>query len=111
MKFIDRGTLLVIAVIVLGSVLTGGCTTNVQTGNTSPTIVSVGALLPLTGNAASIGGGINGTLYAAETDVNSYLAATNASIRVHLVVKDTETTPCLLYTSDAADDLLCVDLG
>ena len=21
------------------------------------------------------------------------------------------TTPCLLYTSDAADDLLCVDLG
>ena len=22
-----------------------------------------------------------------------------------------ETTPCLLYTSDAADDLLCVDLG
>ena len=93
MKFIDRGTILVIAVIVLGSVLTGGCTTNVQTGNTSPTIVSVGALLPLTGNAASIGGGINGTLYAAETDVNSYLAATNASIRVHLVVKDTETTP------------------
>ena len=29
----------------------------------------------------------------------------------HLVFKGTEHYSCLLYTSDAADDLLCVDLG
>ena len=28
-----------------------------------------------------------------------------------LDVRDTRVAPCLLYTSDAADDLLCVDLG
>src|SRR5450756_1707633 len=28
-----------------------------------------------------------------------------------LIVTSHITTPCLLYTSDAADDLLCVDLG
>ena len=27
------------------------------------------------------------------------------------MVKDRKTKDCLLYTSDAADDLLCVDLG
>src|SRR5665213_4590184 len=27
------------------------------------------------------------------------------------IERDNKGTPCLLYTSDAADDLLCVDLG
>src|SRR5450756_914057 len=27
------------------------------------------------------------------------------------LLSDTTPSPCLLYTSDAADDLLCVDLG
>ena len=32
--------------------------------------------------------------------------------RLHFVFKKTKLIPgCLLYTSDAADDLLCVDLG
>src|SRR5659263_467736 len=29
----------------------------------------------------------------------------------NLFTSDPEAIPCLLYTSDAADDLLCVDLG
>src|SRR5450756_2910799 len=33
-----------------------------------------------------------------------------ANVRLSSVTFDTDTT-CLLYTSDAADDLLCVDLG
>ena len=28
-----------------------------------------------------------------------------------MIFVDNESTTCLLYTSDAADDLLCVDLG
>ena len=38
-------------------------------------------------------------------------AAAMADILVAEAVKDLEVYPCLLYTSDAADDLLCVDLG
>src|SRR5450756_1585482 len=36
---------------------------------------------------------------------------TAAGIRIHLGVQATSIESCLLYTSDAADDLLCVDLG
>jgi branched-chain amino acid transport system substrate-binding protein len=93
MKFADQGIIFIVAITVLLSVLAGGCTTNVQTVSTPPTIVSVGALLPLTGDAASIGEGINSTLYATETNINSYLAATNANTRLHLIVKNTGTTP------------------
>ena len=31
--------------------------------------------------------------------------------RIHLPVERPRAEGCLLYTSDAADDLLCVDLG
>jgi branched-chain amino acid transport system substrate-binding protein len=62
-------------------------------GNTQPKSVPVGVLLPLTGDAASVGANVNSTIHAAEADVNSYLAANNASIRVQLVVKDTGATP------------------
>ena len=37
---------------------------------------------------------------------NQYILVT-----VDYVSKWVEAIPCLLYTSDAADDLLCVDLG
>src|SRR5450756_1896857 len=33
------------------------------------------------------------------------------STRHHPRIEATAKAPCLLYTSDAADDLLCVDLG
>ena len=40
------------------------------------------------------------------------LATRNAKyLDVLLAMKNAQRNPCLLYTSDAADDLLCVDLG
>jgi len=81
-----------VALVVLGAVLTAGCTSSVQTGTTQPTSVAVGALLPLTGEHAEVGANLNSTIHVAEADVNDYLAATNAGIRVHLVVKDTGPT-------------------
>jgi ABC-type branched-subunit amino acid transport system substrate-binding protein len=47
----------------------------------------------LRGDAASVGGNVNSTIRVAEADVHNYLAATAASIRVQLVVKDTGSTP------------------
>src|SRR5665213_113698 len=38
-----------------------------------------------------------------------YLSAAHVRVDVDLAVP-ARTCPCLLYTSDAADDLLCVDL-
>ena len=36
----------------------------------------------------------------------------DVSLEAHIgTVLDAMVTSCLLYTSDAADDLLCVDLG
>src|SRR5512136_281813 len=81
---------IVALILVAGS--TAGCTSNVQTGETQPTSVAVGALLPMTGEHADVGANLNSTIHVAEADVNDYLAATNASVRVHLVVKDTGPT-------------------
>jgi branched-chain amino acid transport system substrate-binding protein len=74
-------------------VAAAGCTSNVQTRTIQPKNVTVGALLPLTGNAASTGANVNSTIRVAETDVNNYLGTTNANIHVQVIVKDTGTTP------------------
>ncbi len=73
--------------------LTPGCTSNVQTGTTQPKTVTIGALVPLSGTAASTGANVNSTIYAAVADVNDYLAAINGSVRLQLITKDTSTTP------------------
>ena len=38
-------------------------------------------------------------------------AVDNALLNLCVLVEEDYGGPCLLYTSDAADDLLCVDLG
>src|SRR5450756_905063 len=52
---------------------------------------------------------------AAAIQASTALRATNRSTRKTTRAPTATTTPgritCLLYTSDAADDLLCVDLG
>jgi branched-chain amino acid transport system substrate-binding protein len=85
--------LLGLVALMLAAASAAGCTSNVQTGTTQPKTVLVGALVPLTGTAASTGANVNSTIRVAEADVNDYLAAANASVRVQLVVKDTGTTP------------------
>src|SRR5450756_1991351 len=42
-----------------------------------------------------------------EKDISLYVNSPGGSITAGMAIYDT----CLLYTSDAADDLLCVDLG
>jgi len=85
--------LLGIVALIIIAASTAGCTSNVQMRTTQPKNVTVGALLPLTGDAASVGASVNSTIRVAEADVNAYLAATNASIRVQLIIKDTGMTP------------------
>src|SRR5450756_1208210 len=58
-----------------------------------------------------VGGGVGGVYAAldiAEQGYPVYLLESNPSIGGIMAALD---KTCLLYTSDAADDLLCVDLG
>src|SRR5450756_3164720 len=51
---------------------------------------------------------------AVPTDIEAVARAIEAGfeeIWASLQCRGTRSVPCLLYTSDAADDLLCVDLG
>ncbi|MGD0170887.1 MAG: hypothetical protein ABSB81_01990 [Halobacteriota archaeon] len=57
MPFTSRWSTAIVALVVIGTVFTAGCTSNVQT--TQAQSVTVGALLPLTGDAASVGANVN----------------------------------------------------
>ena len=59
-----------------------------------------------------------GDVYKRQVRVPSHIPVRRRDARVHLggriqdpVVDPLQRNVCLLYTSDAADDLLCVDLG
>ena len=56
-------------------------------------IVTLGALLPITGVSSSLGESEGAALKIAVKDVNEYLSRTHSSIRVELVVEDTQTNP------------------
>ncbi|MGZ4907972.1 MAG: ABC transporter substrate-binding protein [Halobacteriota archaeon] len=85
--------LLGVVALILVAASTAGCTSNVQTGTTQPKTVTIGALVPLTGTAASTGANVNSTIRVAVADVNEYLTSTNAHVRIQLITKDTGTTP------------------
>ncbi|MGZ4918189.1 MAG: ABC transporter substrate-binding protein [Halobacteriota archaeon] len=85
--------LLVVVALILLVASTIGCTSNVQTATTEPKTVTIGALVPLTGTAASTGANVNSTIHVAVADVNEYLSATNESTRIQLITEDTGATP------------------
>ncbi|MGZ4913895.1 MAG: ABC transporter substrate-binding protein [Halobacteriota archaeon] len=85
--------LLGVVALILLVASTIGCTSNVQTATTEPKTVTIGALVPLTGTAASTGANVNSTIHVAVADVNEYLSATNESTRIQLITEDTGATP------------------
>jgi branched-chain amino acid transport system substrate-binding protein len=56
-------------------------------------IVTLGALLPITGVSSSLGESEGAALKIAAKDVNEYLSRTHSSIGIELVVEDTQTNP------------------
>ncbi len=60
--------------------------------------VSIGALLPLTGDLASYGENSRAALELALTEINDYLRMVGAGFTIKLVIEDTETKP---ETADA----------
>jgi ABC-type branched-subunit amino acid transport system substrate-binding protein len=56
-------------------------------------IVTLGALLPLTGVWSTVGESENAALKIAVKDVNQYLSKSNSNIRIGLIVEDTRSDP------------------
>ena len=88
-----KTVLLGVVTLILLVASTVGCTSNVHTATTQPKTLTIGALVPLTGTAASTGANVNSTIHVAVADVNEYLSATNESTRIQLITEDTGTTP------------------
>jgi hypothetical protein len=65
--------------------------------NDGKKIVTLGALLPLTGAWATVGESQNAAIKIAVKDVNQYFSKSNSNIRIALIVEDTRTDPALLY--------------
>ena len=64
------------------------------------------------GSGLNIFVGENGTGKTATLEAINFLTESHFAIQNKLKIFDFhKDTSCLLYTSDAADDLLCVDLG
>ena len=61
--------------------------------NDGKKIVTLGALLPLTGAWATVGESENAAIKIALKDVNQYLSKSNSNIRIGLIVEDTRTDP------------------
>src|SRR5665213_3902930 len=58
-----------------------------------------------------LGHGLSNSLLSLDSDFVRYVRCTLAARRRFAEAADDRPSLCLLYTSDAADDLLCVDLG
>jgi ABC-type branched-subunit amino acid transport system substrate-binding protein len=56
-------------------------------------IVTIGALIPITGVSSSLGESEGAALKIATKDINEYLFKTNSSIGIKLVIEDTQTNP------------------
>jgi branched-chain amino acid transport system substrate-binding protein len=63
--------------------------------NDGKKIVTLGALLPLTGAWATVGESENAAIKIAIKDVNQYLSKSNSNIRIGLIVEDTRTDPAI----------------
>ncbi|MBN2463390.1 MAG: penicillin-binding protein activator [Dehalococcoidia bacterium] len=94
MKFIKRrkpikfGIYGIVALLLVTAALTPACAPPPSTID-----ITIGALLPLTGELSSGGEDAQAGLEIAADDINDYLAEVNSKARVTLVIEDTQTSP------------------
>src|SRR5450756_3259031 len=96
---------LCMAVLMLTTILAVGC------GKTAEKTVVIGVTAPLSGTGAGYGEDIKSGLDMAIKKINGDGGITVEDTKYIFRLQSADDQICLLYTSDAADDLLCVDLG
>lgn len=70
-----------------------GCVESTEETAVESGDITIGALLPLTGNLASIGEASQAALEVSSKDVNDYFSGLGSETSVEVIVKDTESDP------------------
>lgn len=79
--------------ILLAAILLSGCAEPTEKATSESEDITIGALLPLTGNLASIGEASQAALVVSARDINGYFSGLGSGKNVEVIVKDTESNP------------------
>ncbi|WP_319508787.1 ABC transporter substrate-binding protein [uncultured Methanolobus sp.] len=79
--------------ILLAAILLSGCAESTEKATSESEDITVGALLPLTGNLASIGEASQAAIEVSTEDINGYFSGLGSGKNVEVIVKDTESNP------------------
>ena len=79
--------------ILLAAILLSGCAESTEKATSESEDITIGALLPLTGNLASIGEASQAAIEVSTEDINGYFSGLGSGKNVEVIVKDTESNP------------------
>ncbi|MDD3041678.1 MAG: ABC transporter substrate-binding protein [Methanosarcinaceae archaeon] len=79
--------------ILLLATLWSGCIESTEGATSESETMTIGALLPLTGNLASVGEASRTALEVSAEDINGYFSGLGSGKNVKVIVKDTESDP------------------
>jgi branched-chain amino acid transport system substrate-binding protein len=79
--------------ILLAAILLSGCAESTEKATSESEDITIGALLPLTGNLASIGEASQAALVVSSGNINGYFSGLGSGKNVEVIVKDTESNP------------------
>lgn len=86
-----------VLILILMTIFWSGCVEStketIDESESESENITIGALLPLTGDVASIGEASQVALEVSDKDINSYFSKLGSDMNVKLVVKDTESDP------------------
>lgn len=87
-----RTTFIFIGILLMAT-LWSGCIESTSEATSESEDITIGALLPLTGNLASIGEASQAALEVSTEDINSYFSGLGSGKNVKVIVKDTQSNP------------------
>lgn len=83
----------ILITILLIATMGSGCVGSTEETTVESGDITIGALLPLTGNLASIGESSQTALEVSSKDINDYFSGLGSGKNVEVIVKDTESNP------------------
>jgi branched-chain amino acid transport system substrate-binding protein len=87
-----RTTFIFIGILLMAT-LWSGCIESTSEATSESEDITIGALLPLTGNLASIGEASQVALEVSTEDINGYFSGLGSGKNVEVIVKDTQSNP------------------
>ena len=87
-----RTNIILIGILIIIT-MWSGCIGSTGEATSESEDITIGALLPLTGNLASIGEESQAALEVSTEDINGYFSGLGSGKNVEVIVKDTESNP------------------